>query len=42
MDNNCIKFILLKDIGDAFIDTTVTDDEIREAVKEILYFENGD
>lgn len=42
MDNNSIKFILLKDIGDAFIDTTVTDDEIREAVKEILYFENGD
>lgn len=42
MDNNSIKFILLKDIGVAFIDTTVTDDEIREAVKEILYFENGD
>lgn len=42
MDNNQVKFILLHDIGDAFIDTTVTDDEIREAVKEILYFENGD
>ena len=42
MDNNAIKFILLHDIGDAFIDTTVTDEEIREAVKEILYFENGD
>mgnify|MGYP002623446254 CR=1 FL=1 len=42
MDNNTIRFILLHDIGDAFIDTSVTDDEIKEAVKEILYFENGD
>ena len=42
MDNGTIRFILLHDIGDAFIDTTVTDDEIAAAVKEILYEENGD
>jgi len=42
MDNGKINFILLHDIGDAFIDNSVTDEEIKEAVKEILYFENGD
>jgi 3-dehydroquinate synthase len=42
MDNGKIKFILLHDIGDAFIDVTVTDREIEEAVHEILYVENGD
>ncbi|WP_026508701.1 3-dehydroquinate synthase [Butyrivibrio sp. MC2013] len=37
MDNGHIRFILLHDIGDAFISTDVTDEEIREAVKEILF-----
>ncbi len=42
MENNQIKFVLLKKIGKAVIDRTVTDDEIREALKEILYVENFD
>lgn len=37
MENNRIKFILLKKIGKAVIDTSVTDDEVRAALKEILY-----
>lgn len=40
MENNQIKFILLKKIGKAVIDHTVTDDEIREALKEIIYVED--
>jgi len=31
MDRGQIRFILLKSIGNAFIDKTVTDDELREA-----------
>lgn len=31
-----IKFILLKEIGNAYIDTTVTDDEMEEALKSIM------
>ena len=42
MENNQIKFVLLKKIGKAVVDRTVTDDEIREALKEILYVENFD
>lgn len=37
MDSSGIKFILIKKIGKAVIDRTVTDDEIINAVKEILY-----
>ena len=37
MDSRGIKFILIKKIGKAVIDRTVTDDEIINAVKEILY-----
>lgn len=37
MDSRGIKFILIKKIGKAIIDRTVTDDEIINAVKEILY-----
>lgn len=33
---NKIKFILLKNIGEAFIDTEVTDDDMRLALKEML------
>jgi len=40
MDNNQIKFVLLKKIGKAVIDRTVTDDEIRAALKEIIYVED--
>lgn len=32
-----IRFILLKKIGKAFIDTTVTDEEILAAIKEIQF-----
>jgi len=42
MTNNGIRFILLKKIGKAVIDTTVTDDEIREALKEIQYLDEND
>ncbi len=37
MDSRGIKFILIKKIGKAVIDRTVTDEEIINAVKEILY-----
>lgn len=37
MDNNQIKFVLLKKIGKAVVDNSVTDDEVRAALKEILY-----
>ena len=37
MDNEGIKFILIKKIGKAVIDRTVTDEEIVNAVKEIIY-----
>ena len=38
MINGQIKFVLLKKIGQAFIDTTVTDDEMMDAIN----FINGD
>ena len=37
-----IKFILLKKVGKAVIDLNVTDDDILNAVKEILYIEDGE
>ncbi|WP_026497495.1 3-dehydroquinate synthase [Butyrivibrio sp. WCD2001] len=36
-DGNTIKFILLKKVGKAVIDPSVTDDEVREALKEITW-----
>lgn len=36
MDAGKIKFILLQSIGDAYIDLTVTDDEMRAALRDIL------
>lgn len=39
MENGRIKFVLLKKIGKAVIDNTVTDEEILEAVKEIHFSE---
>ncbi|MDE6213956.1 MAG: 3-dehydroquinate synthase, partial [Lachnospiraceae bacterium] len=41
MDAEQIKFVLLKKVGKAFIDRTVTDEEILFAVKEI-YFSDED
>lgn len=37
-----IKFILLKKAGKAVIDLNVTDEDIMNAVKEILYVEDGE
>ncbi len=39
MENETIKFVLLKKIGKAVIDTTVTDEEILEAINEIYFSE---
>lgn len=39
MESGKIKFVLLKKIGKAVIDDTVTEDEIMEAVKEIYFSE---
>ena len=36
MDSGVLKFILLKDIGQAYIDRTVTKQELTEAIQEIL------
>lgn len=41
MDGNHIKFILLKTIGEAVIDTSVTEEEIRQATAYVL-LENED
>lgn len=40
MKGGCIRFVLLKKVGKALIDTTVTDDEIREALNELNFNEN--
>ena len=37
MEQGSIKFILLKKIGKAIIDTTVTEEELRSAMEEIIY-----
>ena len=39
MDAGTIKFVLLKKIGKAVVDMTVTDEEILEAVNEIYFSE---
>lgn len=39
MDGGKVKFILLKKIGKAFIDTSVTDEEILDAIRFITYTE---
>jgi 3-dehydroquinate synthase len=41
-DSDKIKFILLKKIGKAFIDDTVTRQEMSDALDEIIYIENND
>ena len=40
MNANGIKFILLKDIGKAFIETNVTDEEIIKSIHEIYFSED--
>lgn len=35
MDGNLIKFILLHQLGNAFIDTTITDQELEKAILEV-------
>ena len=39
-EGDCIKFILLKNVGKAVIDRTVTDDDIIKALAEIQYMED--
>lgn len=40
VEGNSIKFILLKKVGKALIDRTVTDEEILNAISEIRYVED--
>ncbi|MGN0376958.1 MAG: 3-dehydroquinate synthase, partial [Suilimivivens sp.] len=42
MEGSMIKFVLLKKVGKAVIDLNVTDEDILNAVKEILYVEDGE
>lgn len=42
MQGSTIKFVLLKKVGKAVIDLNVTDEDITNAVKEILYVEDGE
>ncbi len=42
MEGTTIKFVLLKKVGKAVIDKNVTDEDIINAVKEILYIEDGE
>ena len=42
MENNQIKFILLKKIGKAVIDNTVTDEEMKNALKEIQFIDENE
>ena len=39
-DNNCIKFVLVNGIGNAFTEKTVTDEEMKEALKMITGGQN--
>lgn len=41
-EGSSIKFVLLKKVGKAVIDRNVTDEDILNAVKEILYVEDGE
>lgn len=42
MEGNTIKFVLLKKVGKAVVDLNVTEEDILNAVKEILYIEDGE
>ena len=41
-DQNGIKFVLLKKVGKAYIDKTLTDEEILNGIKEIHFVEDGE
>lgn len=41
-DSDKVRFILLKKIGKAVVDMTVTDEEMLAALDEIIYIENND
>lgn len=41
-EENAIRFVLLKKVGKAVIDLNVTDEDILNAVREILYVEDGE
>lgn len=41
-DSDKIKFVLLKKIGKAFVDDSVTRQEMESALDEIIYIENND
>ena len=36
MDGNKVKFILLKKVGEAYIDMTVDDDTMRRSLKNVV------
>lgn len=42
MEDGRVSFILLKKVGKAFIDQSVTDEEMRAALREILYVEDAE
>lgn len=42
MEGNTIKFVLLKKVGKAVIDRNVTDQDILNALAEIIYVEDGE
>ena len=42
MEDGQIKFVLLKKVGKAVIDKTVTDQDILNALSEIHYVEEND
>lgn len=42
MEGDAIKFVLLKKVGKAVIDKTVTDEDILNAINEIHYVEDGE
>lgn len=42
MEGNSIKFVLLKKVGKAVIDRNVTDEDILNALNEIIYAEDGE
>ncbi len=41
MENGKIRFVLLRGIGEAFVDSSVTEEEIRLALKELIFPEEG-
>ena len=42
MEDGRVSFILLKQVGKAFIDNTVSDEEMRAALEELHYVEDGE